>query len=171
MDRGLRLIQLREKDWPEARQHALADALLERALPYRARLLFNGDATRARAWGCHGVHWTSAVLAAATVRPPEILCAASCHSRDDLARAGALQLDFAVLGPVRPTPTHPNSPALGWDGFAALAADTLLPVYALGGMEQADLGAAIVHGAHGIALRRAAWPQRPGSARLATLGG
>jgi thiamine monophosphate synthase len=32
-----------------------------------------------------------------------------------------------------------------------------LPIYALGGLEYEHLGAAIDRGAHGIALRRAAW--------------
>jgi thiamine monophosphate synthase len=30
-------------------------------------------------------------------------------------------------------------------------------VYALGGLAHADLDTAIAHGAHGVALRRAAW--------------
>jgi len=157
LDGGLRLVQLREKEWPEARQRALADALLALARPHDARVLLNGDAERARAWGCDGVHWPSAALAAATARPEGMLCAASCHTREDLAKAGALGLDFVVLGPVQPTPTHPGAPVLGWDGFAAIAAGTTLPVFALGGLAPDDLDTAIAYGAHGIALRRAAW--------------
>jgi len=53
---GLRLIQLREKDWPHPRQRALCDALIGLAAPFGARVLLNGDAERARAWGCAGVH-------------------------------------------------------------------------------------------------------------------
>jgi 8-oxo-dGTP diphosphatase len=156
-DRGLRLLQLREKDWPPARQHALADALLALAARTGAQVLLNGDAERARAWGCAGVHWTAAALAEASVRPAGMLCAASCHTREELERAGTLGLDFAVLGPVLPTPTHPGAPALGWDGFARCAAMTEIPVFALGGLARADLDTAIMHGAHGVALRRGAW--------------
>jgi 8-oxo-dGTP diphosphatase len=32
-----------------------------------------------------------------------------------------------------------------------------LPVYALGGLVRADLEQAMLHGAHGVALRRGAW--------------
>lgn len=158
--RGLRLIEVREKDWPEARQRALVDALNALALPYGAKLLLNGEIDvdeRARAWGCAGVHWTSAALAAATARPGGLVCAASCHTREDVERAGALGLDFAVLGPVLPTPSHPGAATLGWDGFAAGSTGSALPVFALGGMTWNDLDTAISHGAHGIALRRAAW--------------
>ncbi len=161
LGRGLRLIQLREKDWPDARQHALADALLAVAQPYRAQILLNGTAEHARTWGCHGVHWTSAALTAASGRPPGLLCAASCHTRDDLARAGALQLDFAVLGPVRATPAHPGAKILGWDDFGSIVLETTLPVFALGGLAHDDLDTAVARGAHGIALRRAAWSAGP----------
>jgi len=62
-----------------------------------------------------------------------------------------------VLGPVLPTPTHPGQPVLGWEGFAAIAARAPLPIYALGGLTRDDLDRAIASGAHGVALRRAAW--------------
>jgi len=154
---GLALVQMREKDWPEARQRALAEALVALARPRGAKVLLNGQAENARAWGCDGVHWTSAALARATERPADLLCAASCHTRAEVDRAGRLQLDFAVLGPVLPTPSHPGAATLGWEGFATLAAEAPLPIFALGGLTRGDLDVATAHGAHGIALRRAAW--------------
>ncbi len=157
LENGLKLIQFREKAWPEARQRALCEALVDIARPFGARVLLNGREDDARTWGCAGVHWTSAALGAATARPPDMLCSASCHTRDDIAKAGALALDFALLGPVLPTPTHPDASALGWDGFGAIAEGATLPVLALGGMSRTDLDAAIARGAHGIAMRRAAW--------------
>ena len=157
VSRGLKLIQLREKDWPLTRQRALYEALAEISRPFGARILLNGSVENARAWGCAGVHWTSAALAAANARPADLMCSASCHTREEIAKAGALALDFALLGPVAPTPSHPDAIALGWNGFAELAAGASLPVFALGGMEPSDLDNAISHGAHGIALRRAAW--------------
>jgi len=158
-DGGLQLVQLREKGWPEARQRALAEALVALARPSGAKLLLNGDAQSARAWGCAGVHWTSDALAGATARPDGMLCAASCHTRADIEHAGRLQLDFAVLGPVMPTPSHRGAPTLGWEGFAAIAAEAPLPVFALGGLALGDLDVAVSHGAHGIAVRGAAWPE------------
>jgi 8-oxo-dGTP diphosphatase len=98
------------------------------------------------------------MLAGARARPEGMLVAASCHTAADVARAGALGLDFAVLGPVLPTPTHPQAVPLRWDGFAVRAAGARLPVYALGGLTAADLDCAVDAGAHGVALRRAAWP-------------
>ena len=157
---GLRLIQLREKDWSVDRQRALAHALIALARPRGAKVLLNGDAQHARAWGCAGVHLTSAALKAANARPApgNMLCAASCHTRAEVEKAGTLGLDFAVLGPVFPTPSHPRAPTLGWEEFASIAAEAPLPVFALGGLARGDLDVAIAHGAHGVALRRGAWP-------------
>ena len=154
---GLRLIELREKSWPIERLQRLAEQLLPLTRAAGARVLLNGEATLARRLGCAGVHWTSAALHGATGRPTGMLCAASCHNGAELARAAELALDFAVLGPVAPTPSHPGLPPLGWPRVAALLRATPLPVYALGGLKHSDLDTAIANGAHGIALRRAAW--------------
>jgi 8-oxo-dGTP diphosphatase len=156
--RGLRLIQLREKDWPPARRDAFAERIVPLAHRFGAKVLLNGDAATARRLGCDGVHWTSAKLADATQRPSGMLVAASCHTAHEITRAGELDLDFAVVGTVNPTPTHPGAAPLGWNDFAATVAHARLPVYALGGLDRGDLGRAIEHGAHGVALRRAAWP-------------
>src|SRR5258705_6112047 len=106
LERGLKLIQVREKSWSAERQRALATALVALARPRGAKVLLNGAPELARAWGCDGVHFTSAALSAATSRPADLIAAASCHTRADIDRAGALGFDFAVLGPVLPTPTH-----------------------------------------------------------------
>lgn len=157
---GLELIELREKEWPIARQHAFAVALAAIARPCGATIVLNGTEEHAREWQCGGVHLTAAALAAATARPLDLLCAASCHTRVEIERAGALGLDFAVLGPVLPTPSHAGAATLGWEGFAAIAAEAPLPIYALGGLAREDLDIAIDHGAHGVALRRGAWGWR-----------
>jgi 8-oxo-dGTP diphosphatase len=157
LENGLKLIQFREKDWPEARQRGLCEAIVELARPFGARVLLNGSEKNARAWGCTGVHWTSAALAAANARPDDLLCSASCHMREEIAKAGALELDFALLGPVLPTPAHPAAIPLAWGGFASAVLGATLPVFALGGMRRSELDTAIAHGAHGIAMRRAAW--------------
>jgi 8-oxo-dGTP diphosphatase len=94
---------------------------------------------------------------AAQRRPTDILCAASCHDEVELARAAELGVDFVVLGPVLPTPSHTKVRPLGWTRFEELSRGMPLPVYALGGLVRADLEQAMRHGAHGVALRRGAW--------------
>ncbi len=154
---GLQLIQLREKSWPVERLRRLADRLLPIAQAAGARVLLNGDPALALRLGCAGVHWTATALQRASARPEGMLCAASCHDGAELARAARLGLDFAVLGTVAATPSHPDAEPLGWARVAELLRATPLPVYALGGLSRRDLDTAVAHGAHGIALRRAAW--------------
>ncbi len=155
---GLRLVQVREKGWPEARLAAFARAMVALAKPHGARVLLNGSVDEARSLGCDGVHWTAERLAAARERPADMLCAASCHTAQEIARAGDLGLDFAVLGPVKVTASHPGAVPLGWESFATLRNGNTLPVLALGGLAGDDLAAAIDHGAHGIVMRSGAWP-------------
>ena len=157
---GLTLIQLREKDWPAERQRAFAAALVALARPRGARVLLNGDADDARAWGCDGVHLTSAALAATAVRPgaDDLLCAASCHTRAEIERAGALGLDFAVLGPVSADAVASGRAGAG---LGRLRGDRRARRRCRSSRWAAstarDLDVAIAHGAHGVALRRAAW--------------
>ncbi|HEX6137575.1 MAG TPA: Nudix family hydrolase [Casimicrobiaceae bacterium] len=155
---GVRLIQVREKAWDSDRRDAFARRVVALAAAFGARVLLNGSVRDARALGCAGVHWTAAALAAARERPRDLLVGASCHTRAEVMRASALDVDFAVLGPVLPTPTHAGAIPLGWDGFERAVADTRVPVFALGGLRGDDLDVAIARGAHGIAMRRHPWP-------------
>ena len=154
---GLKLLQLREKQMAPAALEALGTQLVALARCYGAAVLVNADASLARRIGAQGVHLTAAQLARCEVRPDFEWCAASCHDAAELQRAAALDLDFVLLGPVQPTPTHPGHPGLGWPAFVALVRDYPLPVYALGGMQPRDIEQAWRCGAHGIGMQRAAW--------------
>ena len=155
---GVRLVQVREKTWPIPRRDAFAARIVALAKRYGAQVLLNGTAEDARRLGCAGVHWTSAALAASRARPRDLIVAASCHDHDDVMHAAALELDFVVLGPVIATPTHADAIPLGWNGFADAATGTRVPVFALGGLARDAMTVAVAHGAHGIAMRRHAWP-------------
>ena len=156
LQNGIRLLQIREPD--AAIRDALTTRLVTEARRFGARVLINGTVADARRLGCDGVHWTARALSGATSRPRDLVVGASCHTRAEIARAGALDVDFVVMGPVFATPTHPDARPLGWQGFAAAIQGTRIPVFALGGMQPFHLDAAIANGAHGIAMRRHAWP-------------
>ena len=158
LEQGLRLVQVRGKDWPAAAFRDFAAQIVVRARSCGARVLINADIGLARAIGADGVHLTARQLRDAAQRPDFPLVGASCHDAVELARAGQLDIDFVVLGPVLPTPTHPDAAVLGWDRFRQLAADTRIPVFALGGLQPADLALSLARGAQGLAMVRGAWP-------------
>lgn len=154
---GLRLIQVREKGMQTVALERFAAAVIALARPHGARVLINSDIELALRLGADGVHLASAQLARLERKPALGWCAASCHTAAELARAAQLGVDFAVLGPVQATPSHPDAPPLGWEGFSALVRGTSLPVFALGGMKPDDLETAWRCGAQGIAMVRGSW--------------
>jgi 8-oxo-dGTP diphosphatase len=157
LDCGVRLMQIREHSMDPAALEVFAGAVMKAAQASDARVLVNGDEALARRIGAHGLHLTARRLKQTTRRPEFDWCAASCHDESELDKAAQLDLDFAVLGPIRPTPSHPHVAALGWQRFVQLVRGYPLPVFALGGLEKQDLEQARSHGAHGIAMIRGAW--------------
>ncbi len=157
LEGGLRLLQIREPLLAVERREAFAREATRRARARGARVLVNGDSALARHVGADGVHLPAAQLMRLEARPDLPLVAASCHGAAELARAAELELDFAVLGPVKETLSHPGAAALGWPRTAQLLENVSLPVYALGGLGRQDLAQARQAGAHGIAAIRAAW--------------
>jgi 8-oxo-dGTP diphosphatase len=149
------LVQVREKGMDRQKlQHVLSRALT-RAAPFGSRIVVNSDCGRLPQ--CDGVHLTSAALMAASSRPAGSLVGASCHDAAELDQAALLGLDYAVVGPVKETSSHPGAKPMGWDAFEALAAGRPMPVYAIGGLTRADLAEARRRGAHGVALLSAAF--------------
>jgi 8-oxo-dGTP diphosphatase len=157
LKRGLRLVMVREKSMLPERLRALTAGVIDRCRPYGAHVIVNGDEEVARACNAEGLHLTSAQLMERRVRAPFGWCSASCHNRAELERASTLGLDFAVLGPVFATPTHPLADLLGWPRFAQLIQGCRLPVFALGGVQLDMLDSAYASGAHGVAMIRGAW--------------
>lgn len=158
---GLRLMQMREPGMPASEFRALAAEAVARVRRADGRVLINSDAELARGCGADGVHLKASQLAVSASRPDLPLVGASCHDARDLAHAVRLGVDFAVLGPVMPTLSHPGSATLGWDGFARIASDSPIPVYALGGLGFGDRVRAWAAGGHGVAMQRAAWSRFP----------
>lgn len=156
-DRGLRLLQWREKQLPFAEQLAILQRVMAMANSHGARVLVNTDIDLARQADAHGVHLPAAALMALRQKPEGLLFAASCHHPDELAHATAMALDFVVLSPVLHTASHPDATPLGWPAFSEMVTGLPMPVYALGGMRPQDLRTAWRHGAHGIAMQRAVW--------------
>jgi 8-oxo-dGTP diphosphatase len=152
LQQGVKLIQIREKSFSPARLRQFAAQVIEIAHAAGAKVLINSDPATAQACGAEGVHLDSKRLMALTERPDLALCAASCHTPEELEQAQKLNLDFVVWGPIKATPSHPGQAGRGWEAFEqALIGHDDLPVYAIGGMTLDDLPEAREHGAQGIA--------------------
>ena len=159
LDGGVSRVQLRAPGIDLARWSALVARAVRRCRKAGADVLVNGDMALAAA-NKAGLHLPAAQLATHVRRPvPEgVSLAASCHTLDELQAAQALGCDFAVVGTLASTPSHPQAEVLGWDGFARLREHVSMPLYAIGGLGTEDLEQARRHGAQGIAAIRALWP-------------
>ena len=156
LTRGLRLVQVREKNLDPAARKIFATLVVQQVRDVGGIVMINSDVQLATNLGA-GLHLPSRELMAAKSRPDLEWCSASCHDAVELEKARDLGMDFVLLGPVRATPSHAGAPELGWSKFADLARDYSLPVFALGGMRAANLDEARRSGAHGVAMVRGAW--------------
>lgn len=157
---GIRRVQVRARTVQGERWPALASAAVQACRDAEAEVLINGDIDLARKLNT-GVQLRASQLREVTARPlgGDVPVAASCHTAEDLRLAESLGCDFAVLGSLRSTATHPDATSpLGWEGFASLRENVSLPIYAIGGMSPQDIAEARQHGGQGIAAIRALWP-------------
>lgn len=151
---GLRFVQVRDKRLAPAERAGFARRVVALARPCGAMVVINDDLALARDVGADGLHLPAEALMRSTARPDLPWVGASCHNAEELEKAATLGLDYALLGPALPTPTHPNTPGLGWERFAAMIDHCPMPVFALGGMRPDMQQEVQAHGAHGLALMR-----------------
>ena len=139
LQQGLRLIQIREKVIKKDLYVELAKKIIGMAAPYGARVMINSDTELAYTLGADGVHLNSKLLHSLPDKPANLIVSASCHNTADIEKAINKNLDFIVLSPVKETLSHPGLVGMGWNRFNTLLKKHNMPVYALGGMQRADL--------------------------------
>lgn len=147
------------------RRPAVADAAYWQAWPALADAARASDtvllADRLPSAGQGGdlsVHISAARAAELQRRPSGLTWfGVSCHTPSALRHAAAIGADFAVLGQVKTTPSHPGRKPLGWAHWQRWADAAQLPVYAIGGLREDDVAVARTHGGQGVAAIRDFW--------------
>jgi len=161
---GVRLVQFREPQWQArangnatefAQLKAALDTVVQRCRAAGARCLVN--AVHPESWWSEadGVQLRGVDLALRRAMPRKpAYIGASVH--DEMQRQAALEMnvDFMVIGHVLDTPSHPDTPALGWERFRDLTRDANCFVFAIGGQSADTLPTAVAHGAQGVAFIR-----------------
>ena len=177
---GATAVQVREK---QADAGVFLDTVLKVAavLPESVSLFVNDRvdvflAARRAGARVTGVHVGQQDLPVATVRElvgPDALIGLTANTPAELFAAGreASRVDYVGIGSVHATASKSDAaPALGVDGFAALAGSTVLPAVAIGGVTVADVPGLRAGGAAGVAVISAicgAADPRAATARLA----
>jgi len=153
VDSGVNLVQMREKDLPDALQLELAQRLRE-VTNGKALLFINDSVSIAEASGADGVQLTenSRSIASAHARMGRpLLIGRSVHGVDAAREAAAQGADFLVVGTVYDSPTHPGQPPAGV-GLVGWCAQPGVPVIGIGGITANNAPAVMQAGASGVAV-------------------
>lgn len=158
LQQGIKLFQFREPQWQDGvgsrTLHAIFERMLASCHTYGAKLIVNSIHPKAWWAQADGVQLRSQDAVQLEQRPLEQdkFVGVSCHHLADVLYANHLNADFIVLGHVLPTPSHPDTPPLGWETFQLFASEAGRPVFAIGGQSSSTIEIAREHGAHGIAF-------------------
>ncbi len=96
-------------------------------------IILADSALTAREWGADGIYGAPRSL---YPRREDMLQLATAHSLAEIGEANRLGADAVLVSPVFATQSHPGAASLGPLRFRLLAAHSLTPVIALGGMDQ-----------------------------------
>ena len=171
---GVDIVQLRDQTAGDERLLAAA-AIARRLCDEAGALLILNDRPdlvgAAGADGCHVGQDDMGVAQARALAGPQALVGRSTHSPADIAAAG--DADYIGVGPVHATPTKPGRAAVGLELVAHAAAHAAVPFFAIGGIDETNVGAVLGAGARRIAVVRAiaaaADPRAAAAALRATL--
>ena len=172
VDNGVNLVQMREKDLPDAVQLQLAQRLRE-VTQGKALLFINDSVSIAEASGADGVQLTenSRSIASARARAARpLLVGRSVHGVDAAREAAAQGADLLVVGAVYASPSHPGQPPAGV-GLVGWCAQAGVPVVGIGGITAANAPEVMRVGASGVAVISAVLgAAAPGDAALQLAG-
>jgi thiamine-phosphate pyrophosphorylase len=154
---GVRLVQYRDKDLPDAGFEREANAALRLCEKHGATLLINDRVHIAKAIGAHGVHLGQedmAPEAARTLLGPHAVIGLSTHNRAEVLAAESQPVDYINIGPMFPTATkdHSRYGALGADLVLELSRLSRHPFTTMGGIKKAHLRDLFARGAMTVAM-------------------
>ncbi|MEW5979182.1 MAG: thiamine phosphate synthase [Acidobacteriota bacterium] len=159
VEAGVEYVQIREKDLSGRDLVALVRAAVQLAKRSGTRILVNDRLDVVLATGAQGVH-----LARDSFQPSEVrrvvgrgpvLIGASTHSLEEVEEACAGGVDYLLFGPVFFTPSKaPYGRPAGLAKLREAVQIASVPVFALGGITEANYLSCLQQGAAGVAAIR-----------------
>ncbi len=154
--RGVDVVQIRERDLPDAALVRLVRGVIEVVSGTRARVIVSDRADIALAARADGVHLPADAVAASRIRaivPAHFLIGRSVHALDDIDRAAADgACNYLLFGTVFPSTGKPQGHRVaGLDALRDACARSPLPVIAIGGITDARATEVAATGAAGLA--------------------
>jgi len=158
LEAGVDMIQLREKEMEAGLLMPYCEIARSRSDEFGALFIVNDRVDVAIAAGADGVHLGQDDLPYIYARDqmgPDRLIGRSTHSPAQLNASVGSGADYCAVGPIYATPTKPGRPAVGEELVAYAAAQSNLPVFAIGGINASNIGSVIAAGARRACVVRA----------------
>ncbi|MGF1601420.1 MAG: thiamine phosphate synthase [Thermosynechococcaceae cyanobacterium] len=155
---GLRLVQHRDKTSPDHQRLETARQLCQLCHQHNAIFIVNDRVDIALAVHADGVHLGQQDIPmdlARHILGPGKLVGRSTTNPDEMERAIAENADYIGVGPVFATPTKADKAPVGFDYVKYAAHHAPMPWYAIGGIDEQNIGDVIHAGAKGTAVVRA----------------
>jgi thiamine-phosphate pyrophosphorylase len=153
---GVPAIQLRERDLPTGELIPLAQEIHLLTVPRAVPLILNDRVDLVLALNLDGVHLRANSLPVSVVRRligPNRLIGISTHSVEDVRRANHDGADYIIFGPIFDTPSKRSFGApLGLDALADVCRNSMVPIFAIGGITRERVRDVRRAGAHGVAV-------------------
>ena len=155
---GAKLLQIRWKNSSPTDISGLVHFALHLPVPNSNSpvIIINDSVELCRATGAHGVHLGQTDLRPEKAREmlgPEAIIGYSTHSLQQVADAPTDALDYIALGPIYLSPTKSgHADPVGLDILATACKTCPLPIVAIGGITEANVGSVYRAGARSVAL-------------------
>jgi len=153
LERGVKMVQLREKDLSGKELYSLAIKVRELTHKYSALLFINDRVDVALAVGADGVHLPSNGFSPSVVRKiaKNLIIGYSAHDVESALWAQGEGAHFVTLSPIFKTRSHPDREPIGLSMLQEVSKRLNIPVYALGGITWEKIKLCYKNGAYGIA--------------------
>jgi thiamine-phosphate pyrophosphorylase len=155
---GCDLLQLRDKDADDDTLLDAADRFRDACDRYGALFVLNDRPELALQCGADGVHVGQDDLPVDAVRRlvgPEMLVGLSTHSPEQFDEGLRSAADYLSAGPVWETPTKAGRPATGLELIRHAAVVATKPFFAIGGIDESNIGEVVGAGAPRAVVVRA----------------
>lgn len=155
---GLKLVQYREKQADDDQRLAVAQTLCRLCHQYNALFIVNDRIDIAVAVDADGVHLGQQDMTMAVARQmlgPDKLVGRSTTNPQEMERAIQEEADYIGVGPIYETPTKAGKAAVGHEYIRYANQHAPMPYYAIGGIDEANLGEVLAAGAQRVAVVRA----------------
>ena len=158
---GCRQIQLRMKDIPQAEVENVGLEAIKMCDEYGAKLYIDDHVTVCKNIGATGVHLGKLDMSPTEARKilgDQFIIGGTANTFADIIRLKNEGVDYIGLGPFRFTTTKKNlSPVIGLNGYVRIMhqckeQEINIPVFAIGGITNADIPDILNAGLYGIAL-------------------